>query len=233
MSRARLMSFAAASLALSASVALAQQQPPQDQKQGPTGEARIVERQGPKVELKQGARPVAAVIFTGAAPSQSQAQPGELVISILESDPQNAGNDREAVFEMKNAQDGVVTHDFTAQGAGNQAKRTLIITARRGSEAVQVEQVGSAGNNAMIYAVRKAKPEAQQQPAVAAQPPAAGQPAAAAAPAPAPPQDEAQQAAAREAAEKQKQEQQKQQAEAAPAEENDAVIMLYMIGTAK
>lgn len=252
--RARWIVVTTSGLLLCGSLAVAQQQPQNPQKEGPTGEARVVERQGPKIECKQGARPVAAVIFTDAQASQGQGQAGELVISIAETGSPNAENNREALFEMKNAQDGVVTHDFGAQGAAGEGKRTLIITGRRGNEAVEIQQIGSAGQNAMIYAVRKIKPE-QQNLAQGQQPDAAQAQQADSAQAQA---DAAQQAAAQQAAEEQKQEEQaKQQAaqaqaaqqqaaqqqaqtqqqqaqgEAAPAEENDAVIMIYMVGTAQ
>ena len=238
MSRARWFVVATSGLLLSGSIAVAQQQGQNQQKQGPTGEARIVQRQGPKIECKNGARPVAAVIFTDAQQSQGQGQAGDLVIAIVEADPQNAGNDREALFEKKNALDGVVTHDFGAQGASGEGKRTLMITGRRGTETVEIQQIGSAGQNAMIYAVRKAKPEQQNQQNLAQeqqQQQQQQQQQADQAQAQAQQDAAAQQAAAQQAAEKQKQEEQAAQkkAEAAPAEENDAVIMVYMVGTAQ
>ena len=101
MSRTRLIALAASGLLLSASLAGAQQQQP-GQKQGPTGEATIIKRQATKIDCKQAHRPVAAVLFTDSQASQAQPQAGELVISIAESDGQNAGAGSEAMFEKKN-----------------------------------------------------------------------------------------------------------------------------------
>jgi hypothetical protein len=233
MFRNRWVVLAASGLLLSGTVTFAQQQQP-GQKQGPTGEATIVQRQATKIDCKQGARPIAAVIFTDAQQSQAQ-QGGDLVISISESSGQNTGSGSEALFEKKNALDGVVTHDFGAQNAGGQGTRSLLITGRRGNEVVEIQQIGTAGNNAMIYAVRKPK-TAEPQPNVAQ----ADQKKQA--------EDAAQQAAAKQKADQeaaakaqaaqaqaqaQQQQQQQAKAEAAPAEENDAVIMVYMVGAAK
>ena len=44
-----------------------------------------------------------------------------------------------------------------------------MITARRGNEVVEIQQIGTAGNNAMIYAIRKPKPEQPQNVAAAQQ----------------------------------------------------------------
>lgn len=227
MSHTRLIALAASGLLLSGTIAGAQQQQP-GQKQGPSGEATIVKRQATKIDCKQGARPVAAVIFTDPQQSQAQPQAGELVISISESDGQNASAGSEAMFEKKNALDGVVTHDFGAKGTNAEGKRALMITARRGNEVVEIQQIGTAGDNAMIYAIRKPKPEQPQDIAQAQQPKAPEQPKQ--------PADAAQQAAAKQKADQEAAAQAQaaqQKAEAAPAEENDAVIMVYMVGAAK
>jgi hypothetical protein len=242
MNRATWCTLAAAcGLALTTNLASAQQQQQagQQQQQGPTGAARVVQRQGPRVELKQGHRPVACVVFSNAQTSQAQGE--GLIISVLQTGGQDATQDKEALFEARNAQNGIVSHDFgQLQGGAENQKRALVVTARRGNETVQVDQLGGAGQNAYIFAVKRQQPQQQQQPGVAAagqqgqqqgqqgqgQQAQAGQQ----------PADQAQQAAAKQAAEqaqKQQQEAAQKKAQMAPTEEHEAVMFIYLVGSAQ
>jgi hypothetical protein len=188
-------------------------QAPNDAQKQPQGEARIVQRQGPVLEVERQQRPVAAVVFTAPADSAS------LEVSIVDSDPKNPNGDKEAIFSSRDAQKGVVTNDFGQTGNA----RRLMIMGRRDGVPVRIDDLGASGM-ARMFAVRREQPkqpqqdvaqqrqqqQQQQQPGGNAQPAAAAQAPAAQAPA-AQPNPQAQE-------------------KPATPEQNDAVIFIYLAG---
>ncbi len=196
---------------------------PQEQ----SGEAVVVTRDGPTIALENGTQPIIAVAFpqeqgkqqpAGAAPQQQPAQnAGQGVeVSILVANPTDAAKAKEVLFQSGNANNGMVVYSGNeiagAQTASAQQpaqpgqpnakeKQTqLIFSARVNGRMAKVTELVSQGNARIL--VVKHEDQAQ---AKAAQPAQPGQP---------------QPAAAKEAGQKEK----------AQAEQNDAVIFVYLRG---
>jgi hypothetical protein len=210
--------------------AFGQQQPggAQGNDQGPTGQARVRTREGPRIELKPSQRPVIVAVFTN--PRQQQ---DSLEVVALVPAGDDASQAREVVFESRNAtENGIVTHRMEqAPGGSGDKPQHLTFTARRGGQQAQIQELAG-GNNLRVLAIRKAEPQQQQQQQVTQQNPAGqpgqGQQQGEQAQTPeqqaqqqkAQAEQQAQQAAARQEAEK---------AEAA-REQNDAIIFVYLQG---
>jgi hypothetical protein len=136
----------------------------QDQQQQQKGQARIVERRGPEVDLRQNARAQVVVLFPGAI--QQGSSQGDVEICLVESQISQSSDDqgqqgqaqstgREILFSSRDAQNGVVSYGLDAAGNG----RKLMVIARVNGEMVEVRQSGG-GEGAMFYTVQR--PQNQQ-----------------------------------------------------------------------
>lgn len=146
----------------------------QDQQQQQKGQARVVERRGPEVDLKQSARAQVVVLFPGAIQQQSSGQ-GDVEIYLVESQyAQSADNQgqqgqaqstgREILFTSRDAQNGVVSYSMDAAGNG----RKIMLVARVNGEIVEVRQTGG-GEGVTFYTVQRPQ-QGQSQMAQGSQP---------------------------------------------------------------
>lgn len=135
------------------------------------GQARLVERRGPEVEVRQNAPGHIVVLFPGASHSDNPANDVEIVLveSQLpqqasegqpQGQPQSTG--REIVFCSRDADRGLVSYSLDANGNG----RKLMVLARVGGQAAEVRQIGG-GDGVLLFAVQT--PQKPEQPEQAAQ----------------------------------------------------------------
>jgi hypothetical protein len=190
-----------------------------------SGEAIVVTRDGPTIALENGAQPIIAVAFPSqqgqqqpAAQQQQQGQEG-IEISALVANPNDVAKPKEVLFQSANAANGMVVYSgnelvgpqtASAQQApaqpgqpaqnAKEKQSQLIFSARVNGRMAKVTELVSQGNARILIV----KHEDQAQ-AKAGQPAKPGQ---------------AQPAAAQQAGQKEK----------AQAEQNDAVIFIYLRG---
>jgi hypothetical protein len=194
--------------------------------QDQSGEAVVVTRDGPAIAIENGEQPIIAVAFAqgkaqlpaaGAQQQQAQNAGQGVEVSILIANPNEAAKPTEVLFESNNAPNGMVVftgneigHTQTAsaqqppaqpgQANAKEKQTQLIFSARVNGRTAKVTELVGQGNARIL--VVKHEDQAQ---AKAAQPAQPGQP---------------QPAAAKEAGQKEK----------AQAEQNEAVIFVYLRG---
>jgi hypothetical protein len=240
MSPTKLLPFAFAA-ALSVSV-FAQQQPAQPnaadkdkdkpaQNQSQSGEAMVVTRDGPSIALSNGAQPIIAVAFPSQQGQGQPQQPGQAQqaqgdqgteVSIFVANPNESAKPKEVLFESRNAANGMVVYNGNELGGAQTAsaqqqpgqpaqpnakeKQTqLIFSAKVNGRMAKVTELVSQGNARIL--VVKHEDQAQAKAGQPGQPAQPGQP---------------QPAAAQQPGQKEK--------EKAQAEQNEAVIFVYLRG---
>ena len=140
------------------------QQPPDDGK----GQAQVVERKGPEVDVKKEAAGRVVVLFpqSGTQQNGQPQQGGEVTITLAESsvpqapeakegEPQQQPGKamptgREFVFNSKDARDGVVSHMMKTDAS---ADRKLMVLATIDGKETQVQQTGGNGQDVAIFTV--------------------------------------------------------------------------------
>lgn len=156
---------AAGAIAASGMICIAQQQPDQQ------GQARVVERTGPEVEVPangQGGQIV--VLFPQAAGGQG-GNNGDVEVVLVESQmpaAQAAGAEgqsqqptptgREILFSSRDATDGLVRHTLDTSGNGRRMK----VLARVNGQYVQAQQSGGTAN-VTVFTIARPQQQPQQQ----------------------------------------------------------------------
>lgn len=145
-----------------------------DANQPQKGQARVVERRGPELDLRQSAQTQVVVLFPDAVQHQGR---NDVEIVLVESQlppqssdgqgqPQQAqSTGREILFSSRDADRGLVTHNLDASGNG----RKLMLLARVDGQMVEVRQAGNA-EGASFYTVQRPQQQVAQTDANAAQP---------------------------------------------------------------
>jgi hypothetical protein len=132
------------------------------------GQARVVERRGPEVDLHQNARGQVVVLFPQSAGQQQQTPgAGDVEICFVESQysqssdaagqqTQAQATGREILFSSRDAQNGVVSYNVDPAGNG----RKLMLVARVGGESVEVRHSGGS-EGVMFFTVQRPQQQAQ------------------------------------------------------------------------
>ncbi len=143
------------------------------------GQARLVERRGPEMELQQNARAQVVVLFPRAG-DQNGGSIGDVEVTFVESqyatqsaDPAAPGQvvqptGREIVFCAKDAENGVVSYSLDPSGNG----RKMMLLARVDGETAEIRQSGG-GDGVTFYLVQR--PAKQKSDQARADPQANGQ----------------------------------------------------------
>jgi hypothetical protein len=198
--------------------------------QNQSGEATVVTRDGPAIALDGNAQPIIAVAFPAqqgagqaqaqqpAAPAQDQSA-GGIEVSVFVANPNEAAKPKEVLFESRNAANGMVVYSGNELGGAQTAsaqqppaqpgqpsakerQTQLIFSARINGRAAKVTELVGQGNARILVVKHEDQAQAKAQPGAPAQP---GQPQPAAA-------------------------QQPGQKDKAQAEQNEAVIFVYLRG---